>query len=109
MPDGSAPPGCILSGALEQREIPASPLCRRKGDPMKKRAVLTQAVFLSAMFSIPAFAETVVACTSDGTLYVHVVGSNTVTVKSNGCQGGPWVIRASVAVRGSLQITPGSG
>ena len=76
---------------------------------MKKRAVLTQAVFLSAMFSIPAFAETVVACTSDGTLYVHVVGSNTVTVKSNGCQGGPWVIRASVAVRGSLQITPGSG
>jgi hypothetical protein len=76
---------------------------------MKKRAVLTQAVFLSAMFSIPALAETVVACTSDGTLYVHVVGSDTVTVKNNGCQGGPWVIRASVAVRGSLQITPGSG
>lgn len=75
---------------------------------MKMRLGILQAMLLLVTFSIPAFGETVVACTSDGTLYVHVVGSDTVTVKNNGCQGGPWAVHASVAAKGNLQIAAGS-
>lgn len=55
-------------------------------------------ILLCAFFcSLPCAAETVVACTPDGTLYVYVVGSDKVTMKKDGCQGGPWRITASRA------------
>jgi hypothetical protein len=55
---------------------------------------------LAALFCSAAFAETVVYCAADGTLYIHVVGSGTVTVKNNGCANGPWVVRAMPVTNG---------
>ena len=51
-------------------------------------------IVLAGLFCSAAFAETVFYCTADGTLYIHDVGSTTVTVVNNGCSHGPWVVRA---------------